>query len=91
LTGRRSLMGYPGHVWSHGIDYFERESELKRIYSGAPDAASLLSKNGVEYVVVGPLEEAEMKKYRLALNRPFFERYTKVGEAGEYRLYKTRP
>ncbi|MCA1635910.1 MAG: hypothetical protein LC802_20020 [Acidobacteria bacterium] len=91
LTGRRSFLGYPGHVWSHGIDYSGRESELKRIYSGAPDAGHLLSQNGVEYVVVGPLEEAEMKKYRLALNRPFLERYTKVGEAGEYRLYKTRP
>jgi hypothetical protein len=91
LTGRRTFLGYPGHIWSHGIDYTERESELKRIYTGAQDAASLISKNGIEYVVVGPLEEAELKKYRLALNRPFFERYTKVGEAGEYRLYKTGP
>jgi hypothetical protein len=91
LTGRRTFLGYPGHIWSHGIDYTERESELKRIYSGAPDAGALLSKNGIEYVVVGPLEEAELKKHRLALNRPFFELYKKVGEAGEYRLYKTRP
>ena len=91
LTGRRSFLGYPGHIWSHGLDYVGRESELKRIYSGAPDAAQLLSKNGIEFVVVGPLEEAEMRKYGLALNRPFFERYAKVGEAGVYRLYKTRP
>ncbi len=91
LTGRRSFLGYPGHVWSHGLDYKERESELQRIYSGAADAAHLLSKNGIEYVVVGPLEEVEMRKAGLALRRPFFERYAKVGEAGEYRLYKTSP
>lgn len=91
LTGRRSFLGYTGHVGSHGIDYAARESELRRIYTGAPDAASLLSKNGIAYVVVGPLEEAEMRKYRQALNRPFFERYTKVGETGGHRLYKTSP
>jgi hypothetical protein len=35
LTGRRTFLGYPGHVWSHGIDYLPREAELKRIYSGS--------------------------------------------------------
>ena len=91
LTGRRSFLGYPGHVWSHGLDYAGRESELKRIYSGTVEAAQLISKNRIEFVVVGPLEEAEMRKYGSALNRPFFERYAKVGEAGGFRLYKTGP
>jgi hypothetical protein len=36
LTGRRSLMGYPGHVWTHGLEYVQRESEIKRVYAGAP-------------------------------------------------------
>jgi len=40
LTGRRSLMGYPGHIWTHGLDYGPRETEIKRIYAGAPDAES---------------------------------------------------
>ncbi|MEJ7617473.1 MAG: hypothetical protein WKF30_11050 [Pyrinomonadaceae bacterium] len=71
LTGRRTFLGYPGHLWSHGLDYAEREDELKRIYAGAPDAESLLVKNRIEYVVVGPLEEAEMKNYKLELNRDF--------------------
>ena len=89
LTGRRTFLGYPGHVWSHGLDYAERESELKLVYAGAAEAAHLLAKNRIEYVVVGPLEEDEMRKYGLRLNRGFFERYTKVGEVGEYRLFKT--
>ena len=41
LTGRRTFLGYPGHVWSHGIDYGPREAELKRIYMGAADAPAL--------------------------------------------------
>jgi hypothetical protein len=88
LTGRRSLMGYAGHLWSHGIDYASREAEVRRIYAGAPDASALLASYGVEYAVVGPLERAA-----LPVNEAFFERYQKVGEtAGGYRLYKiTRP
>jgi hypothetical protein len=91
LTGRRTFLGYPGHVWSHGIDYGPRESELKRIYSGASEADALIQRAGIEYVVVGPLEREEMRKYGLNVNESFFARYRKVGEAGAYRLYKTKP
>ncbi|HEX7313163.1 MAG TPA: hypothetical protein VF297_04555 [Pyrinomonadaceae bacterium] len=91
LTGRRTFLGYPGHVWSHGIDYGPREAELKRIYMGTADAPAIIERAGIEYVVVGPLERDEMRKYGLMLNESFFARYRKVGEAGGYRLYKTKP
>ena len=91
LTGRRTFLGYPGHVWSHGIDYTPREAELKRIYSGSADAPALIERAGIEYVVVGPLEREELRKYGLNVNESFFARYRKVGEAGAYRLYKTKP
>jgi hypothetical protein len=83
LTGRRSLMGYPGHIWSHGVAFTDREREIKRIYAGAPDAESLLAKYQVEYAVVGPLEKLVMP-----VNEQFFSRFQKVGQSGEYRLYK---
>jgi hypothetical protein len=87
LTGRRSLMGYPGHIWTHGLEYAPREAEIKRIYAGAPDAEALLRRYGVSYVVVGPLERNTAN-----VNDQFFLRFTKVGEVGEYRLYKiTQP
>lgn len=87
LTGRRSVMGYTGHISSHGIDYLERQSEVRRIYAGSPDAVNLLAKHGIEYVVVGPHEQRESP-----VNEAFFARYSLVGETGEYRLYKiTRP
>jgi hypothetical protein len=91
LTGRRTFLGYPGHVWSHGIDYGPREAELKRIYMGSSDAPAIIERAGIEYVVVGPLEREEMRKYGLMLNESFFARYRKVGEAGAYHLYKTKP
>ncbi|HUS12399.1 MAG TPA: hypothetical protein VMZ30_18170 [Pyrinomonadaceae bacterium] len=87
LTGRRSLMGYPGHVWTHGLEFGPRESEIKRVYSGAPDAVSILRKYGADYAVVGPLERNIMN-----VNEQFFSSFQLVGEVGEYRLYKiTRP
>lgn len=87
LTGRRSLLGYPGHIWTHGLEFAPREADIRRIYSGAPGADDLLTKYGVEYAVVGPLERNMMP-----VNQAFFEHYTKVGEVGGYSLYKiTRP
>jgi hypothetical protein len=91
LTGRRTFLGYTGHVWSHGIDYAAREADVKAIYSGSAAAASLIARDGIEYVVVGPLEREELKKSGVAVNEAFFSRYEKVGEAGGFRLYKTRP
>ncbi len=83
LTGRRSLLGYPGHVWTHGLEFGQREAEIKRVYAGANDARETLRKYGVDYIVVGPIERNMMN-----VNEQFFSTFQLVGEAGEYRLYK---
>lgn len=83
LTGRRSLMGYPGHIWTHGLQFVQRESEIKRIYLGAPDAEQLIRNYGIEYLVVGPQE-----RIVTPVNDQFITRFQKVGEVGEYALYK---
>lgn len=85
LTGRRSLMGYPGHIWTHGLEFVRREGEIKRIYLGSPDADQLLRDYGVEYAVVGPHERTVVP-----INEAFFSKFQKVGEVGEYTLYKIR-
>jgi hypothetical protein len=85
LTGRRSLMGYPGHIWTHGLQFMQREGEIKRIYLGSPDADQLLLKYEVDYAVVGPLE-----KLVGPVNQAFFSKFEKVAQVGEYNLYKIR-
>jgi len=85
LTGRRSLMGYPGHIWTHGLEFVQRESEIKRIFGGAPDAPSLISNYKVDYVVVGPQE-----RNVTSVNDRFFAQFEKVGEIGGYELYKVK-
>lgn len=86
LTGRRSLMGYPGHIWTHGLEFGPREADIKRIYSGAPDAENLLAKYNVDYVVLDPQEHSVMP-----VNGAFFTRYPEVIKIGEYHLYKIKP
>lgn len=85
MTGRRSLMRYTGHLSSHGIDYAEREADVKRIYLGGADAAALMDKYGVDYVMVSPEERTA-----LIVNEPFFSSYPIAAEAGQYRVYKIR-
>jgi uncharacterized membrane protein len=84
LTGRRSLMRYPGHLSSHGIDYGRREEDVKRMYRGGADALGLLEKYGIEYVVISP-EEREMNP-----NAAFFARFPMVAQSGEYRVHKIK-
>ena len=86
LTGRRSVMGYPGHIWTHGIDSGPREAEIRRIYAGAADAPALLRKYGVDYVVVDPQERSVTP-----VNDAFFSSYPEVINLGEYHLYKVAP
>jgi hypothetical protein len=83
LTGRRSLLSYPGWAWSRGLDYAEREDQIRRIYRGDPDAQNLMRREHIDYVMIGPLERASM-----SANEAFFSQYVKVAQCGPYDLYK---
>jgi hypothetical protein len=84
LTGRRSLMGHPGWIFSRGLDYTKRNNEIVRMYAGAPDAEALLKQFGVEYVLIGPQERATLK-----VGDEFWSHYRKVAGNGSYVLLKT--
>jgi hypothetical protein len=85
LSGRISLMRYPGHLSSHGIDYAPREDDVKKIYSGGGVAEILLRKYDVSYVLIGPDERREMQA-----NETFFSKYPVAADAGQYKLYKVK-
>jgi hypothetical protein len=90
LSGRRSLMRYTGHLASHGIDFGERENDLRRIYEGDATADIFLRKNEIDYVLVSPAEHNYMRENQSAIGEEFFARYRLVAESGEYRVYKVR-
>jgi hypothetical protein len=70
LSGRPIVMGYPGWLWTYGIDYDQTLSNVEAIYAGAPNAKELLAKYGVGYVEIGPNELAQ-----LTVNRAYFSSF----------------
>ena len=87
LSGRISLMRYVGHLQSHGINYVERENDVRRIYAGEATADLLLKKYNVDYVLISP---DERKDKNLSLNESYFQKFPKIAEAGEFAVYKVK-
>jgi hypothetical protein len=85
LSGRLSLMRYPGHLDSHGIDYKGREDDVKQMYRGGLAARHLLERYGIDYVLISPEE-----RRTLAVNDAFFAGFPLVAESGQYKVYKVR-
>jgi hypothetical protein len=85
LSGRRSLMRYSGHLSSHGIDYGERERDVKTMYQGGPAADALLAKYDIQYVLISPEEKSSVSP-----NEAFYRKFPVVAEAGQYKVYKVK-
>jgi hypothetical protein len=85
LTGRESLMRYPGHLSSHGIDFASREADVKKMYAGGVAADQLLAKYNVDYVLVSQEETSSM-----SVNNDYFNKFPVVAEAGNAKVYKVR-
>ncbi len=84
LTGRRSLLGYEGWMWSRGLQYPERAADIQSIYSGSADAERLLKQYHIGYVLLGPGEIATGK-----VNESFWAQQHMAAQFGPYRLYQS--
>lgn len=85
LSGRGSLMRYPGHLMSYGIDYSGREADVKTIYAGGAAADQLLAKYGIDYVLVSQEETRSM-----SVNQDYFKKFPVVATAGSAVVYKIK-
>jgi hypothetical protein len=85
LAGRLAPLGFAGHIWSQGLDQGMRDQDVAAIYRGAPDAFARLRRLGVDFLVVGPQERAELQ-----VNDAFVTSLPLVGEMDGYRLYRVR-
>ena len=90
LSGRRSLMRYTGHLASHGIDFSEREADVKIIYSGEGTTDILLNKYGIEYIMVSPEEKGYFQSNSVPFNEAYLQKFPVVAETGEYKVYKVK-
>jgi uncharacterized membrane protein len=74
-------MSYPGWLWSYGINYGQREADIRKIYDGGATALALLHRYHADYVVVGPNEMAMLHpnldyfttNFRLALHTEHYQ------------------
>lgn len=57
LTGRKVVMGYDGHLYSHGIDYHASRQALERLMEGGPDWREAAYELDADYIFWGRLEE----------------------------------
>ncbi len=85
LSGRRSLLGYPGHIWSQGLDAGGREQDVRAFYGGGPLAEQVLDRHAIDYAILGPQERAE-----LSPDIAWLGRFPVVLEQGAYRLLRVR-
>ncbi|MBC2837120.1 hypothetical protein [Paragemmobacter straminiformis] len=57
--GRFRVLGYEGHLWSHGIDTAPRDALLQKLMQGAPDWSEAARALGIDYIYWGPPEVQE--------------------------------
>lgn len=60
--GTQLAMGYTGHMWSHGINYRQREQKISRIYSGDPEWQSLAQQEGITHICWGSKEKEKYSR-----------------------------
>jgi hypothetical protein len=85
LTGRRSLLGYPGHIPSQGLDAGTRESDIRDMYAGGVWADGLIARYAIDYLALGPMERRELKP-----NESYLRKFPRVVRSGEWELLDTR-
>lgn len=83
ICGRQTVLGYPPHVDTRGLDAGTRSADIRAIYEGHADAPRLLARYNVDYIAVTP-EEAEAYK----INNDFLNQYPKLLEWRGFRLYQ---
>jgi len=83
LSGRKSLMGYPSHIWSHGYnDAHRREQDIQSMLKGKFDVISLIDTYKPSYATVGPHEK------RIGVNKKFFDtNYPCIITTENYKIY----
>ena len=86
LSGRTVVLGYPGWLYSYGIDYYPRYLAVIEMLRGGGGAVRLLDRYRVGYVVIGSQELA------LGAKPAFFAAHGKLVYAADgYKVYRVDP
>lgn len=83
LAGRQVLMGFRGWLWTHGLNYHDREKDVFEIFSGGKRAEKLIADYGIDYAVIDKnkiqpfriKQEFFRQNFKLIYQSPYFEVY----------------
>lgn len=58
LAGRKMVLGYPGHLWSHGYAYQAEQKKMTALLRGDADWRQIAASLGARYLFWGDKEES---------------------------------
>ena len=85
LAGRQVIIGYPGWLWTRGLDYGQKETDLKSFYAD-PDRRDILQKYNIKYILLDAMARNDWG----AKEEMFTSRFELISQAGEFSLYKVK-
>jgi hypothetical protein len=83
LAGRQILEGYAGWLWSRGIDYADREKQIKDFYQSPTVDSSFLKEYKISHILVDQSVEEDYKITPDKFDKLFKREYV----VGKYILY----
>jgi len=88
LVGRPVFLGYPGWLWTHGINYQEREKVITNILSGSQSAKDLLKEYQFDFILIDPRELGDY--YKIYNDNFFRENYPLIFQLDDIKIYNTQ-
>ena len=77
-------MGYPGWLWTYGINYLPRQADVDRMYQGNGE---LLRQYRIDYVVIGPDEKSMWPN----LNEAYFSaNFSLIFNENGYKIFQVK-
>jgi len=83
VTGHRAVLGFPGHLWSHGLNYRPYEVLLTRLMLGQEGWREIRQTLHADYLFWGRLEQANYADSR----RPWESECNAIAEGQWGRIY----
>ena len=86
VAGRDLLVGYPGWLWSYGIEAGPRLAAASATWMGGKAAPQYIERYGITHAVLGPNEDTDV-----GYTEGAFENYFElIGEVNGWRVFKVK-
>ena len=87
LTGRNIVCGAGTFLYYHGLNYYDREQNLKLMYEQPGETQDLYSRYQVDYILIGPDERSSYPELDEAY---FINNYPCAASYGDTALYSVK-